>query len=185
VIPQRRRVRRFSFAHPLPHNRDTYNLQSRAPTLCDHHYVPEFRPATPADISALLPLMRDFYSYERLPFDAANSERLLNELIADPGLGRLIIFEDAGALIGYMVLTFGYSLEYGGRDALIDEFYVLPAQRAQGLGTQAIQHAIALCRELRITNIHLEADYFNARVHEFYKRLGFRDHERHFMTLTI
>jgi GNAT superfamily N-acetyltransferase len=157
-----------------------------------------FRLAQAVDVPALLPLMRDFYEYERLPFDAARSERLLRELIGDERLGRVLLFQfplgngarqteshdsREGTLVGYMILTFGYSLEFGGRDALIDEFYVVPSARGGGCGTQAIAHAVEICRSLGITNIHLEADYFNERVHEFYKRLGFRDHERHLMTL--
>jgi GNAT superfamily N-acetyltransferase len=144
-----------------------------------------FRFAGAADIATLLPLMRDFYEYERLTFDAARSERLLNELIGHERLGRVILFDDHGALVGYMILTFGYSLEFGGRDALIDEFYVVPGARGSGIGTRAVAHAVEVCRSEGISNVHLEADYFNSRVHEFYQRLGFRDHQRHLMTLNI
>jgi GNAT superfamily N-acetyltransferase len=172
--------------------------------------MPSFRFAEREDVAALLPLMRDFYEYERLAFDIARTERMLNELIADERLGRVILFEDAGAghgtagaaqgeaqdtaetsgvpggaLVGYMVLTFGYSLEFGGRDALIDEFYVVPSARGTGIGTRAVAHAVEICRAVGVRNMHLEADYFNSRVHDFYKRLGFRDHERHLMTLSI
>jgi GNAT superfamily N-acetyltransferase len=144
-----------------------------------------FRFAEIGDVPALLPLMREFYEYERLAFDAARTEQLLRELIGDESLGHVIVFEEANVLVGYMVLTFGYSLEFGGRDALIDEFYVVPAERGAGLGTAAIEHAKQICRARGISKIHLEADYVNGRVHEFYKRLGFRDHERHLMTLSI
>ena len=145
-----------------------------------------FRSAAIADVSRLLPLMRDFYEYERLPFDPARTERLLRELIADESLGRVFLFEaDDSSLVGYMILTFGYSLEFGGRDALIDEFYVTPTARGSGIGSHAVSEAIAFCRTKGISNIHLEADHFNTRVHVFYERLGFRDHERHLMTLSI
>jgi ribosomal protein S18 acetylase RimI-like enzyme len=147
--------------------------------------MPGFRFAQAHDIAALLPLMRDFYEYERLPYDAARTEGMLRELMSDERLGRVILIEEADALVGYMILTFGYSLEFGGRDALIDEFYVRPEARGKGIGCHAITHVTELCRQRGITKIHLEADYFNERVHEFYKRLGFRDHERHLMTLTI
>ena len=45
--------------------------------------------------------------------------------------------------------------------------------------------ALKTCRELGISAVHLEADHFNVRGHEFYKRLGFKDHERHLMTLWL
>jgi ribosomal protein S18 acetylase RimI-like enzyme len=147
--------------------------------------TPVFRSATPADIERVLPLMRDFYVFERLPFDLARSTRLLNQLVGEPRLGRLILFEQAGVLAGYMVVGFGFSLEFGGVDAIFDELYVRPDLRGSGIGTAALRHGIAVCREAGIQAIHLEADHFNERAHEFYRRAGFKDHARHLMTLWI
>ena len=141
-----------------------------------------FRFAEIADIDDLLPLLQDFYSFERLPYDEARLRRLLPELIENRELGRLILFEDSKELIGYMVLGFGFSLEFHGRDCFIDEFYVRPERRQQGIGKAAVAFAIQTCREVGIKAVHLEADHFNARGHEFYKRLGFKDHDRHLMT---
>lgn len=144
-----------------------------------------FRFAETRDIERLLPLMRDFYSFERLPFVDNRQRRLLAVLIENPTLGRLIVFEQASELLGYMVLGFGFSLEFHGRDCLLDEFYVVPPHRSKGIGRAAVEFAIAMCREMGIHAVHLEADYVNVRGHEFYKRLGFKDHERHLMTLWI
>ena len=129
--------------------------------------------------------MRDFYIFERLPFDDNRQRRLLAVLIEDPTLGRLIVFEQASELLGYMVLGFGFSLEFHGRDCLLDEFYVVPEHRSKGIGRAAVEFAIAICREMGIHAVHLEADYVNVRGHEFYRKLGFKDHERHLMTLWI
>lgn len=141
-----------------------------------------FRFAEISDIDDLLPLMQDFYSFERLPYDDARLRRLLPELIANGELGRLILFEDSNQMIGYMVLGFGFSLEFHGRDCFIDELYVRPERREQGIGQAAVEFAIETCRELGIKAVHLEADHFNARGHEFYKRMEFKDHDRHLMT---
>jgi ribosomal protein S18 acetylase RimI-like enzyme len=141
-----------------------------------------FRFGVISDIDRLLPLMRDFYSFERLPYDETRSKHLLAQLIEGRDLGRLVVFEDAKQLVGYMVLGFGFSLEFHGRDCFIDEFYVQPEQRQQGIGRAAVGFAIETCRELGIKALHLEADHFNTRGHEFYKRLGFKDHDRHLMT---
>ena len=144
-----------------------------------------FRRAGVDDIGFLLPLMRDFYALERLPFDEQRSRALLGQLIADDGPGRLILFEDNSVLCGYMVLTFGFSLEFHGRDALIDELYVVPEFRSRGIGAAALQYAAELCRQTGIEAVHLEVDHVNNRVHELYRRLGFKDHDRHLMTLWL
>ena len=144
-----------------------------------------FRFATLNDIDRVLPLMQDFYAFERLDYDEARQRRLITELIADQRLGRLILFEQSGELVGYMVLGFGFSLEFHGRDCLLDEFYVRHEHRSRGIGKAAVAFALQTCRELEIKAVHLEADHFNVRGHEFYKRLGFQDHNRHLMTLWL
>lgn len=141
-----------------------------------------FRFADAIDIDRLLPLIQDFYFFERLQYDEPRQRRLLSSLLADENLGRLILFETAGELLGYMVLGFGFSLEFRGRDCFVDELYVCPERRSKGIGREAIEFAAATCRKLGIKALHLEADHFNVRGHEFYKRMGFKDHERHLMT---
>jgi diamine N-acetyltransferase len=147
--------------------------------------APKFVFARIEDLDRLLPLMRDFYDFERLPYDEKRQARLVAKLIQNGNLGRLILFEEDASLVGYIVLGFGFSLEFHGRDCLLDEFYVVPEHRSKGIGRAAVDFAIAECRRLDIKAVHLEADHFNVRGHEFYKRLGFKDHKRHLMTLWI
>lgn len=143
------------------------------------------RIAETADVERMMPLVREFYVYEKLALDEARYRELALELIAKDELGRLLVFEADGELIGYAVIGFGFSLEFGGRDALLDEFYVREAFRGRGIGSQVLAVMAELCRAKNIRALHLEADYVNVRVHDFYKRLGFRDHERHLMTKWI
>jgi len=144
-----------------------------------------FRFLEQADIAALLPLMKDFYAIERLQYDAERLRQLLLQLSGSQHLGRLILFEQSGTLVGYMVLGFGFSLEFHGKDCFIDEFYVVPEHRSRGIGQAAVDFAVEICRSARIKAVHLEADHANVRGHEFYKRLGFKDHPRHLMTLWL
>ena len=44
-----------------------------------------------------------------------------------------------GPIIGYVLLTLGFSIEYGGRDAFIDELYVMSDARSQGIGAAALE----------------------------------------------
>jgi GNAT superfamily N-acetyltransferase len=143
------------------------------------------RLARAEDVERMIPLVREFYVYERLQLDQARYRELALQLIENDALGRLLVIEVGGELIGYAVIGFGFSLEFGGRDALLDEFYVREPFRGRGIGGAALVSVEELCRAKGILAIHLEADYVNARVHEFYKRVGYRDHERHLMTKWI
>ncbi|HXH06498.1 MAG TPA: GNAT family N-acetyltransferase [Vicinamibacterales bacterium] len=145
--------------------------------------MPSFRPAGPADLDALLPLVEAYYAEERYPFVREAARGALAGLLAEPAYGRVWVLEaDDGGMVGYVVVTLGYSLEFHGRDAFIDELYILPALRGRGLGRDAVALAEHACRELGVRALHLEAERRKPRLHAWYRRLGFEDHDRRLMT---
>lgn len=77
------------------------------------------------------------------------------------------------APIGYVVITFGWSVEFGGLDAIIDELYIRPGVRGRGIASEAL---IALPRALAgggLRAVHLEVDKTNEKALKLYKRAGF------------
>ena len=114
-----------------------------------------FRLATESDADTLLPFMRDYYAFDGHAFDEQKARVALITLLRDPSLGRVWLilantnevekthkgkrdYKDnkTEAPVGYIVLCFGYSLEWLGRDAFVDEFYLLPRISRPELGTQ-------------------------------------------------
>jgi ribosomal protein S18 acetylase RimI-like enzyme len=144
-----------------------------------------FHLAGKAEIGTLVELMRQFNAIDAYPFDAQITRAALERFIDDPALGRLWLIQAGEVAIGYLALTFGYSFEYHGRDAFIDELYLLPSYRGQGIGTRAIQFAIAACRELGVHALHLEVERHNAAARRLYRRAGFQDHARYLLTRWI
>ena len=140
------------------------------------------RPATPADTSALLALMIDFYAEEHLIFDPGAAERALRELLAAPQLGTVLLFTLADELIGYAVITFGFSLEFHGRFALLDEFYLAPATRGRGLGRRGLELIQAWARTTALATLRLEVNRTNARARSLYLAAGFHDEQRDLYT---
>ena len=95
-----------------------------------------FRPVSCADIEPLLQLMREYYEFDHLPFDERLARTALGNFVDDPTCGRVWFICTETDVIGYLILTLGYSLEYGGRDAFIDEVYIRAAYRGRGIGRQ-------------------------------------------------
>jgi GNAT superfamily N-acetyltransferase len=145
----------------------------------------EFRVAGPNDLETLLPLVREFWAIERLPFALEPVRRALAGILANPDCGRVLAIELQSRPIGYLVLTLGYSLEYLGRDAFVDELYLREAHRGRGIGTLALARAAELCAELGAGALHLEVDHVNPRARALYERNGFAVHERALMTRMI
>jgi GNAT superfamily N-acetyltransferase len=147
--------------------------------------VPELRPARPEDCDRILPLMAQYYTEDGYAFVAAEARAALARFLGDPSLGRLWVFVAAGEVVGYAALTLGYSLEYRGRDAFVDELYLVPAHRGAGLGARALACIDDACRELGVRALHLEAERRKPRLLAFYERAGFASHDRHLMTRMI
>jgi ribosomal protein S18 acetylase RimI-like enzyme len=98
--------------------------------------------------------------------------RTVNQLRNNPAKGRILIFEAEGRVVGYAILIFYWSNEYGGDILHIDELYVKPEHRGRGIATTFLKqlhnksHAVAF--ELEVTPPNKEAL-------QYYKRLGFKE----------
>ena len=145
----------------------------------------EFRPARPDDLPLLLRLMRGLYEETDTPFVAEAAGRAVAALVADPSLGRAFLIETATGPAGYVVLTLGFSLEFLGRDAFVDELFVTPEHRGHGLGRAAIRFLESVAAELGVAALHLEVGPDNEKALRLYRRAGFEDRRHHLMTKVL
>ncbi|HEY5706480.1 MAG TPA: GNAT family N-acetyltransferase [Terrimicrobiaceae bacterium] len=141
-----------------------------------------FRLATKDDIDSLLSLQEDYYREDGYAFHKEKARRAWETLLSDPRLGSAWAAESVDGLVGYVVITLGYSLEYLGKEALIDELYFVPAVRGRGLGREALSLAEAACAQLRVKVLHLEVERSKSGARELYRRSGFVELERVLMT---
>jgi GNAT superfamily N-acetyltransferase len=135
----------------------------------------------------VLGLMEAFYAEERLTFSVGAAQIAVNALLANSGLGRIFLLKngadsDASDVLGHLVLTWGFSLEFGGRYALIDELYLKPALRGLGYGRIGIDLAARWAREHAAASLRLEVNRTNAHAREVYLRLGFHADRRDLFT---
>ena len=146
---------------------------------------PQFRLASSADIERLVDFMRQFYAIDDYSFDEPIARRVLHQIVEDTSLGRIWLIYHEETAIGYIVLTFGFSLEYHGRDAFIDELFLLGAYRGQGIGSKIMQFVLDACPALGIHALHLEVEPENHAGLRLYRKHGFERHDRHLMTRWI
>jgi len=144
-----------------------------------------FRIATDSDIDLLLQMMQAYYAFDHHPFDLEKARTALTGLLGDPVLGRIWLVCAGKAVVGYIVLTLGYSLELLGRDAFVDEFFLLERHRGQGWGRKTMEFVEQAARALGVRAIHLEVTRHNLVAQQFYPKLGFEDREHHLMSKWI
>jgi ribosomal protein S18 acetylase RimI-like enzyme len=144
-----------------------------------------FTPARPADADLLVELMRAFYEFDHIPFDEGDGRAALTQLISDERLGRVYLIRSGEEVIGYFVLTFGFSLEFKGRAAFVDELFLREGFRGRGVGRRALAFAEGQCRDAGVRALHLEVERANTNAQGLYRRAGFKDHDRYLMTKWI
>lgn len=139
-------------------------------------------PAETRHIETLLGFMRDFYLHESLTLNEEAARGALQQLITDESKGRVWLIEADGETVGYTVLTFGFSLEFHGRDAFVDELFIVAEWRGRGIGRQTLEFLSAACRTHGIAALHLEVERANTVAQELYRKAGFVDHDRYLLT---
>ena len=141
-----------------------------------------FRPAQPADIDAIVAMMRGYYARDGYTFieDEARHAGLM--LTREPALGRLWVACEGKTVVGYVAVALGFSFEYRGREAFVDELHIAESHRGRGLGREGLEIAEAWCREAGVNALHLEVERGNASALELYRRRGFQDFDRYLMT---
>jgi ribosomal protein S18 acetylase RimI-like enzyme len=145
----------------------------------------QFRRATSDSLDTLLDLIHDYYTFNGIPFDALKQRSALSGLLGNPQHGYVWLIEHDKKVVGYMAVCFGYSLEFGGRDAFVDEIYLLPEARGQGIGTQAMQIMIDTCRTNGIQAVHLEVSPDNEAAIAYYEKSGFERRDFAIMSRVI
>jgi ribosomal protein S18 acetylase RimI-like enzyme len=139
--------------------------------------MPEIRPATLEDMTALLTLMRAYYAFDHLEFNAERAERALHTMLHE-ARGAAWLLCDGGTPLGYAVVVWSYSLEYGGLEAVLDELYLEPAARGAGCGSRLTEHVAQACKDCGAVVLRLETEPDNESARVFYRRLGFEPLER-------
>jgi GNAT superfamily N-acetyltransferase len=142
----------------------------------------EFNSLTASAMERALDMMGRLYSEAGASHQRERARRAVEGLMANPAMGGVWLIELEGAPAGYICITLGYSLEFDGRYALLDELYLEEAWRGKGIGAQAIAFAAEWSRARGLAAIRLEVAQANWRAFELYLRQGFKAHERHLMT---
>ena len=94
--------------------------------------------AEPGDADKLLPLIAAFHADPAIDQSAGARAAALATLLHGSHHGADSLIGPRRAPVGYLVISFGYSLEMGGIDGFLDEIYIRPAVRGRGMATEAL-----------------------------------------------
>jgi ribosomal protein S18 acetylase RimI-like enzyme len=136
-------------------------------------------------VSEILDMMANFYAIDKYPSNRIKSENNLLTFIDDDSLGLLYLIENNSETMGYICITFGFSFEYGGRIAFVDEFYLKPEFRNQGIGPQVMEFIERKSIELEVKSLLLEVEKHNGNAQRLYAKQGFKSKDRPLLSKRI
>ena len=146
----------------------------------------KLRLATENDKTIVLEFVRQYHDYDNVPFDETITKSALKPLLGHTDAGRIWLIDLDGSTVGYIALCFGYSIEFGGCDAFVEEIYLLKEHRGKGAGRAVLEDVLSKARKLGVKALHLEVDRRNERARHLYSSLGFSLRERyHLMSLVL
>ncbi|PSU34340.1 GNAT family N-acetyltransferase [Photobacterium lutimaris] len=130
-----------------------------------------------SSMDMLLTLVEELFEYEVLPKKKEQTQQAIQHLITNPELGQAWFIEvdnDGEKLIaGHIIISYSFSLEHGGRVGLIDQFYLKPEWRQQGIGTILLPQIEAHAASAGVNALSLEVNIGNKGARKFYEKHEF------------
>jgi ribosomal protein S18 acetylase RimI-like enzyme len=129
------------------------------------------------DQELVLAYVRAYHELEGIDHSQDVTSSIL-PLLGESPLGRVWLIYTETRPVGYVAVCFGYSIEFAGRDAFIDEMFIVPEQRSKGIGKAALGLVRSEAASLGIKALHLEVARTNDRARRLYSSAGFTAREK-------
>ena len=131
------------------------------------------RDATPADVPALLRLLRQLDPPAEAPDEPA-ARAALHAIARHPGM-RLVVAEAAGEVVGSVVLAVLPNLTHHAQPwAQLENLIVDEAHRGRGVGRALMQWCEDAARAQGCYKLQFQSRNHRRPSHRFYRRLGYR-----------
>lgn len=144
-----------------------------------------FKPLEISDISIITQMMQDFYAIDNYPMDVEVAKTLFQEFISNEHLGKSWLIYSENKIVGYIILTFIFSFEYGGKIAFVDELFIKETARGKGFGKEAIQFIQSEVSKLSLKLLYLEVEPHNENAQKLYLAHDFELHNRKLMKYKV
>jgi GNAT superfamily N-acetyltransferase len=142
------------------------------------------RRANAGDLRPLLGLIAEFYELDVHPYDENRIIPALEPMLVDDALGQVWVLEDESLrLDGYLIVTWTWSLESGGRDCIVDEIYV--RETGHGHGARLLERGLKEAVAFGARAAFLETEAPNDAARRFYARHGFEAEDSIWMSTPL
>ena len=136
--------------------------------------------AAPDDFDRLSGMVAAFHGEVGIESTEELRTRALMPLLEGSPLGAIWMIGPKMAPVGYVCVSFGWSIELGGMDGVIDELWIREKVRRRGMGGEALAALQTSLGEAGVKALHLEKIGDSAS--RLYQSAGFRRRPHALMT---
>jgi len=130
-------------------------------------------PATESDIPVILDLIHGLASYEKLAHIVeATQERLRETLFGSQPAAEVLLAHRDGECVGFAVFFSTYSTFLAQPGLYLEDLYVKPDQRGNGIGLALLRHVARLAKDRGCGRLEWGVLDWNEPAIRLYKRLG-------------
>ncbi|MEL7253545.1 MAG: GNAT family N-acetyltransferase [Pseudomonadota bacterium] len=133
--------------------------------------------AKPDHFDAVAKLVTDFHAEEGIDMSDTDRAAAIMPLLEGSPHGAIYLAGPARAPVGYLALSFAWSIHMGGLEALVDELYIRPGVRGRGIGTEILHGLPTQLASMGLKALHLDVHRDNTRARKLYEKLGFEADE--------
>lgn len=133
------------------------------------------------DLDRVLDLAAAFHSEMGITSDDTLRRAAIEPLLEGLPYGAVYLIGPARAPVGYIVVTFSWSVEFGGMDGFVDELFIRPPVRGRGIATEVLFALPRTLAEAGIKALHLEVDRSDDTARSLYSRARFEPRERYML----
>lgn len=131
------------------------------------------RDARPADVPAIVSLIRELAAFEKQPEDCHADPRLLGEhLFGAKTFAEAVLAESGGEVVGFALFFHNYSTWLTRPGLYLEDLYVRPSFRGLGIGEALLRHLARLATSRGCGRMEWSVLTWNEPAIGFYERLG-------------
>jgi ribosomal protein S18 acetylase RimI-like enzyme len=128
---------------------------------------------TASELTNLVPLFNQYMVFYDKPPDSARYRSYLHDRLEREEAIVYVAYDESEMAIGFVLNYFSFSSLALGKIVVLNDIFVLPDARSQGVGKLLIEQSFELARENGAVRVDLGTAKDNHAAQKLYEQLGF------------
>lgn len=132
----------------------------------------EIRPAKPEDVPQILAFIRELAEFEREPEAVVATEASLHHALFEERSCEAVTAEVDGKPVGFALFFHNFSTWEGRKGLYLEDLYITPDARGQGVGTRLLEHLAAIALDRDCARFEWAVLDWNQQAIDVYRKIG-------------